>query len=193
MKLGLPRYLTLGLLLAAGAALALAVGYWNISPGSFAPATVERDNARPDFYIDNARIQMLDEQGKVAYRLTAEHAVHQIEDGSTRLEQPELLFFRGENPTPWLLKANQGLVTEKGDRVDLHADVLLQQQPDGQPQRQLTTSALTLYPRRDYAETDQSVRIEAARSVTTAEGMKLFLNDGRLQLLSTVRGQYEVR
>ena len=57
----------------------------------------------------------------------------------------------------------------------------------------LTTSALTLYPRRDYAETDQSVRIEAARSVTTAEGMKLFLNDGRLQLLSTVRGQYEVR
>ncbi|MEB3733606.1 hypothetical protein ULF88_04420 [Halopseudomonas pachastrellae] len=64
MKLGLPRYLTLGLLLAAGAALALAVGYWNISPGSFAPATVERDNARPDFYIDNARIQMLDEQGK---------------------------------------------------------------------------------------------------------------------------------
>ena len=41
MKLGLPRYLTLGLLLAAGAALALAVGYWNISPGSFAPAFLD--------------------------------------------------------------------------------------------------------------------------------------------------------
>ncbi|UJJ30639.1 LPS export ABC transporter periplasmic protein LptC [Halopseudomonas maritima] len=193
MNLGLPRYLTLGLLLAASAALALAMGYWNIRPASFTPADVERDNARPDFYIDNARIQMLDEQGQVAYRLTAEHAVHQIEDGSTRLQQPELLFYRGDNPTPWLLKAANGLVTEKGDRVDLDTDVLLQQQPEGQPQRQLTTSALTLFPRRDYAETDQSVRIEAARSVTTAEGMQLFLNDGRLQLLSTVRGQYEVR
>ena len=193
MNLGLPRYLTLGLLLVAGAALALAVGYWNIRPASFAPADVERENARPDFYIDNARIQMLDEQGQVAYRLTAEHAVHQIEDGSPRLQQPELLFYRGDNPAPWLLKAENGLVTEKGDRVDLDTDVLLQQQPEGQPQRQLTTSALTLFPRRDYAETDQSVRIEAARSVTTAEGMQLFLNDGRLQLLSTVRGQYEVR
>jgi lipopolysaccharide export system protein LptC len=29
--------------------------------------------------------------------------------------------------------------------------------------------------------------------VTTAEGMQLFLNDGSLKLLSTVRGQYEVR
>jgi lipopolysaccharide export system protein LptC len=52
---------------------------------------------------------------------------------------------------------------------------------------------LTLFPDRDYAETAQSVRIEDADNVTTAVGMHVYLNDGRLELLSTVRGQHEVR
>ncbi|MEL0169218.1 MAG: LPS export ABC transporter periplasmic protein LptC [Pseudomonadaceae bacterium] len=191
MNLTLPRYLIIGLLLIAGAALALAVGYWNINPSSFTSGNPQQPPTRPDFYIENARIQMLDEQGKIAYQLTTSHAVHQIDDGSTHLEDPELLFYRGEDPTPWLLKSKQGVVTERGDRVDLTTDVLLKQ--NSAEARQLTTSALTLFPGRDYAETDQPVTIEAARSVTTAEGMQLFLNDGRLTLLSTVRGQYEVR
>ena len=57
----------------------------------------------------------------------------------------------------------------------------------------MTTQALTLFPDRDYAETAQSVRIEDADNVTTAVGMHVYLNDGRLELLSTVRGQHEVR
>jgi len=192
VKLNVPRYLLTGLLVLLGVVLALGMGYWNIRPASFAP-TSSQAAARPDFYIDNARIQALNEQGKTTYELTTSHAIHQVEDGSTHMEQPKLLFYRGEEPAPWLLEAEEGLVTEKGDRVDLSSNVLLQQELESQPSRRLTTSALTLFPARDYAETDQEVKIEAARSVTTATGMQLFLNDGRLQLLSTVRGQHEVR
>jgi len=192
VKLSVPRYLLTGLLVLLGVVLALSMGYWNIRPASFAPAG-SQSAARPDFYIDNARIQALNEQGKTTYELTTTHAIHQVEDGSTHLEQPKLLFYRGDEPAPWLLEADEGLVTEKGDRVDLSSNVLLQQEIANQPTRRLTTSALTLFPARDYAETDQEVKIEAARSVTTAKGMQLFLNDGRLQLLSTVRGQHEVR
>tara|TARA_R110000796_G_scaffold5833_4_gene21368 strand:+ start:9722 stop:10300 length:579 start_codon:yes stop_codon:yes gene_type:complete len=192
VKLNVPRYLLTGLLVAIGVILALSMGYWNIRPASFTPAT-DSSSTRPDFYIDNARIQALSKEGKTAYELTSTHAVHQVEDGSTHLEQPKLVFYRGEDPKPWLLEADEGLVTENGDRVDLKANVLLQQQLTNQPTRRLSTSALTLFPARDYAETDQDVKIEAARSVTTATGMQLFLNDGRLKLLSTVRGQHEVR
>ncbi|WP_335610086.1 LPS export ABC transporter periplasmic protein LptC [Halopseudomonas sp.] len=189
----MPRYLLTGLLVLLGVALALSMGYWNIRPASFTPLTGDAEQARPDFYIDNARIQALNEQGKTAYELTTSHAVHQVEDGSTHLQEPKLLFYRGEDPAPWLLEADEGLVTEKGDRVDLQNNVLLQQELANQPARRLTTSALTLFPARDYAETDQDVKIEAAQSLTTATGMQLFLNDGRLQLLSKVRGQHEVR
>ena len=57
----------------------------------------------------------------------------------------------------------------------------------------LTTSRLSVFPEREYAETEQAVRIETVNGVTTANGMQAFLNDGRLLLLSNVRGQHEAR
>jgi lipopolysaccharide export system protein LptC len=57
----------------------------------------------------------------------------------------------------------------------------------------LTTSRLTVFPDKEYAQTEQAVRIEAANGVTTAQGMKAYLNDGRMLLQSNVRGQHAVR
>lgn len=57
----------------------------------------------------------------------------------------------------------------------------------------LTTSRLSVFPEREYAETQQPVKIEAANGVTTAVGMKAYLDDSRMHLLSSVRGQHEVR
>ena len=52
---------------------------------------------------------------------------------------------------------------------------------------------MTVFPDKEYAQTQQAVRIEAANGVTTAQGMKAYMNDGRINLLSNVRGQHEVR
>jgi len=52
---------------------------------------------------------------------------------------------------------------------------------------------MTVFPDKQYAQTEQAVRIEAANGVTTANGMKAYLEDGRMLLLSNVRGQHEVR
>ena len=57
----------------------------------------------------------------------------------------------------------------------------------------LTTSRLTVFPEKEYAQTQQAVRIDAANGVTTAQGMKAYMNDGRMLLLSNVRGQHEAR
>ena len=57
----------------------------------------------------------------------------------------------------------------------------------------LTTSRLTVFPEKEYAQTQQAVRIDAANGVTTAKGMKAYMNDGRMLLLSNVRGQHEAR
>src|SRR5690606_3438744 len=57
----------------------------------------------------------------------------------------------------------------------------------------LTTSRMTVWPEKDYAETKQAVRIDAANGVTTATGMKAYPNDGRMHLLSNVRGKHELR
>jgi len=188
-----PRYLVLGAIIGLAMLLALAVGYWNIRPASFTAPPMIVDPLKPDFFMVEPRISMLGEDGKPAYKLTSDRAIQLVSDGSTRLEAPDLIFFREGDEQPWFVTAAHGEVTEGGDKVRLIENVLLEQEVPGDAPRQLTTSELTVFPSRDYAETDRDVRIEAARNVTTATGMEVYLNDGRLKLLSNVRGQHEVR
>ncbi|MFN3579446.1 MAG: LPS export ABC transporter periplasmic protein LptC [Pseudomonas sp.] len=189
----MPRYLRTGLLLLLIVVLALAVGYFNIRPASFDNTLRISDPEQPDFYMEGTQIRLLNAQGTPVYELTSARATHQRSDDSTLLDKPSLTFYRENDNEPWLLEAENGVVSEGGDRVELTENVLLLRQDPTQPTTRMTTQALTLFPDRDYAETAQSVRIEAANSVTTAVGMQVFLNDGRLELLSTVRGQHEVR
>lgn len=188
----IPRYLRTGGLIGLVVALALAVGYFNIRPATFDQETLVIDPLQPDFFMENAQILMFNPQGAPAYRLRSARATHQRSDDSTLLEQPNLLYYRPGEEHPWLLKAQQGVVTGGSEQVDMIDDVLLQRQDPAAPTARMTTQALTLYPERDYAETAQSVRIETAGSVTTATGMQVYLNDGRLELLSNVRGQHEL-
>lgn len=189
----IPRYLRTAGLLGLVVALALAVGYFNIRPSTFDQAPLVIDPLQPDFFMENTQILMLNEQGTPAYQLRSERATHQRNDDSTLLKQPNLLYYRPGDAHPWLLQAQQGVVTQGGDQVEMVDDVLLQRQDPTEPTARMTTQALTLYPERDYAETAQSVRIETAGSATTATGMQIFLDDGRLELLSNVRGQHELQ
>lgn len=187
----IPRYLLTAGLIGLTLVIGLSIGYFNIRPGSFNGSPTISDPNQPDFFMENNRILMLNERGTPAYELTSARATHQSSDDSTKLDKPSLTFYRAADREPWLLEADHGVVTEEGDRVELTDNVLLQSQ--AQPDRRMTTQALTLFPARNYAETAQSVRIEDANNVTTAVGMHVYLNDGRLELLSTVRGQHEVR
>tara|TARA_R110000796_G_scaffold241303_3_gene362792 strand:- start:13576 stop:14163 length:588 start_codon:yes stop_codon:yes gene_type:complete len=189
----LPRYLRTAILVGLALVIGVSVGYFNIRPASFDNTLRISDPNQPDFFMENNRILMLNGQGTPAYELTSARATHQSSDDATLLEKPRLIFYRGDTAEPWLLEAEHGVVTENGDRVELTDNVLLQSQDPTQARRRMTTQALTLFPDRDYAETAQSVRIEDADNVTTAVGMHVYLNDGRLELLSTVRGQHEVR
>lgn len=185
----IPRYLVTGTLVLLLVVLALSVGYWNIRPERFAPQTVQAP-LQPDFFMDNPRIRQLDEQGQPLYDLTSDRAAHQVGRDVTELDEPRLRYYReGEQP-PWDLRARHGLVSADGEQVELSQNVIIEQQLAGQAARRLSTPQLSVFPKRDYAETDRSVRIDAG-GVTTATGLKAYFNDGRIELLSNVRGEHE--
>lgn len=186
----IPRYLISGGLIVLAVVLALAVGYWNIRPASFTPEQVVAP-LQPDFYMENARIRQLNEQGQPVYDLNSDRAAHQVGKDVTELDEPKLRYYRDGDFQPWELQSRYGTVTESGNRVDLSQNVVIEQNLPGQPARRLSTPALSVFPQRHYAETDRSVRIEAGNGVTTATGMEAYFNDGRIKLLSNVRGEHE--
>lgn len=175
------------------AALLIALGYWNIRPESFDEQhTAVATETSVDFFVVNPHTQQFKEDGSLNYRMKADKLEHIKATDITLMSQPDLLLYR-QNEAPWHVQSQRGEVAPAGKQVELIDDVRVQRTDNKNRQTLLTTSRLTVFPDKEYAETSQAVKIDAANGVTTATGMKAYLNEGRMDLLSNVRGQHEIR
>jgi lipopolysaccharide export system protein LptC len=186
------KKLRLTLILATLAALLAAAGYWNIRPESFSDQSTGTDIANDiDFYVIQAKSTQFQLDGKLANSMTSDKLEHLKSSDITLLSNPDLLLYRGTE-LPWHVQSLRAEVAPGGTEVELIDSVrVARTDAKGRPTI-LTTSRLTVFPDKEYAQTEQAVRIEAANGVTTAQGMKAYLNDGRMLLLSNVRGQHAV-
>lgn len=189
----MPRKLLNILLFACAATLLVALGYWNINPESFAKQERAPTVQNPvDFYATNTNTVQYMVDGTLHYEMQANKVEHIQASDITLMSSPRVALYRGEE-LPWHIRSERGEVAPAGKEVELIDQVRIERtDAKGRPTI-LTTSRLTVFPEKEYAQTQQAVRIEAANGVTTAQGMKAYLNDGRMLLLSNVRGQHEVR
>lgn len=190
----MPKTLRQKLLLALIALLLIVAGYyWNVGLELFneQPTRPGQDNTI-DYYAENAHSLQYQEDGSLDYEMTAVKLEHQKATDITFVTTPDLLLFRG-NVQPWHIQSARAEVGPKGKEVELIDDVrVARTDAKGKPSI-LTTTRLTVFPDKNYAQTEQAVKIDAANGVTTAVGMKAYLKDSRMHLLSNVRGQHEVR
>ena len=190
----MPRPLRLLLIFAVPALLLIAVGYWNIRPDSFMQAQGNNTQTAQDidFFVENAHSIQYQEDGKLRYEMTAKRLEHLKTRDVTLLQQPDLQLFRG-TPYPWHVQSMSGEVAPGGKEVELIDEVRIARTDAKNRPTVITTSRMTVFPEQEYAQTAQAVRIATADGVTTAKGMKAYLQDGRMLLLSNVRGLHEVR
>ena len=109
-----------------------------------------------------------------------------------RVTRPELRLYRGET-RPWHVRSERGEVSPGGEEVELIDQVLVKHVDARERPLEITTSRMTVLPDKRYAQTRQAVRIVGANGATTATGMNAYLDEGRISLLSNVRGQHELR
>ncbi|MBF8729198.1 LPS export ABC transporter periplasmic protein LptC [Pseudomonas guariconensis] len=180
-------------LLGAIAALLVAVGYWNISPESFLEKPVAQvDENAIDYYAINAHSVQYLPDGKVQYEMTADKVEHLKASEITLVTTPDLHMYRGTQ-YPWHVQSVRAEVNPDGTEVELIDKVRVARTDEKQRETIITTTRMTVFPQKQYAQTEQAVRIDGAGGTTTGKGMKAYLKDGRMDLLSNVRGQYEAR
>lgn len=180
-------------LLGAIAALLVAVGYWNISPESFLEKPVAQvDENAIDYYAINAHSVQYLPDGKVQYEMTADKVEHLKSSEITLVTTPDLHMYRGTQ-YPWHVQSVRAEVNPDGSEVELIDKVRVARTDEKQRETIITTTRMTVFPQKQYAQTEQAVRIDGAGGTTTGNGMKAYLKDGRMDLLSNVRGQYEAR
>lgn len=147
----------------------------------------------PDYTMENFVITAMDASGKPAHKLQSPLMVHYADDGSAEFTQPAVTLYQ-KDAAPWEVRSERGWMTEDRKRILLQGAVLIEN-PAARARDvwRLETHDLTLLPDAEYAETAAPVKITGKTSVTRGVGMQIFIKEGRLKLLSKVRGRYEAK
>ena len=144
----------------------------------------------PDAFVEHMILTTLDRDGRLAHKLTAARAEHFPGDRA-ELVAPALEVHRQQG-MPWSVQSASATVSVAGKQIELRGAVEIHRQAEaGDSAAHAYTSRLLVRPDDHYAETDAAVRYQSAGTQFTAVGMRAFLDQGRVELLSKVTGRYE--
>jgi lipopolysaccharide export system protein LptC len=158
--------------LAALFALLGAGAWWLVEPPQEPGEEKAPRPRQPDHVVTQFTAIETDETGRPERRLVAATLRHFVAEDRTELARPRLSLYQAEGP-PWQVEAQSGLLLEGGDQVQLEDSVRISRDASADAQAvTLTTEALTLWPKRQFAEGDQPVRIESGTEWATGSGIR---------------------
>ncbi|PXX89817.1 LPS export ABC transporter periplasmic protein LptC [Marinobacter vulgaris] len=150
-----------------------------------------RGESEPDGFVVNGNYLSYDETGRLTTRFRSPR-IEQFESrNETVMESPRATLYGEEGDPPWRVQATKGRFLETDDLVHLTGDVKVVREAQGGSPLTLTTTALTMNNRERTVYTDKPVEMTDAIGLTTATGMKAWIDDRILELESQVEGRYE--
>lgn len=181
-----------GILYLGGLAVLALLSSWFLSTvESSLRESTPVDSELPVLYMDNFLATRMNVDGIREYTLASPHLVQLPGQGGTHLERPDIDVFADGQIRSWLIRAEQGWIAPQHEIIRLEEAVSITRPPaSGKPPVVITTRNLVLHPDAGYAETVEPVRMETPDGVVDAIGLKAYLHEERLELLSEVRGNY---
>lgn len=129
--------------------------------------------------------------GQPRYRLTGTRMVHYPDNDALKITAPHIIFYRQASPR-WDVVAERALTTSTGEEVYLLGEVVIRQFGVGPKTTamKILTWDVRVEPETKFAETRQPVTLLNRFGETDAVGARAYLQEGRIELLSQVRGDY---
>jgi lipopolysaccharide export system protein LptC len=140
---------------------------------------------------ENFEAMRMNEDGTERYSVIGKRMVHYPADDSAVLDEPRLTHFDPDK-APVSIRANQGVVSNNGEKVDFSGDVQVRRAAFGdEPEMALYTSFLHVVPDKDLVETNREVTLIHGNSTLKSVGLEFNNKTRELKLLSNVTGQLE--
>ncbi len=158
------------------------------------PATIQRtptnDGQPLGYYLSGAKILGTDDQGRVAYRLSADR----LEElpGEERLKLAGVhVEYTPADTDPWSISAVAASAPKDGSELELRGNVTLRNQPAaGHEPTVITTESLRFFPDSSSAETDTPVTLRIGGWQLHAGTLRTLLKGDVVQLESEVHGKF---
>jgi lipopolysaccharide export system protein LptC len=173
-------------------ALAILSRWFLVNVESSLRGTAVLDSEAPLLYIDDFVATRMNSQGIREYTLTAPHLIELSGQRGTQVQSPKIEFFKNGQAPEWLIRAERGWISPSKDVIRLEDAVTMFRPPtSGKQPVVINTRDVLIRPADGYAETAAAARAETPGGVVTATGLKAYLHEERMELLSAVRGYYE--
>ena len=155
---------------------------------------VKLEPGKVDYYAKQLQRTVMDETGQPKELLVADELVHYDGDDRTEIARPVMNLFVKDGP-PWIIHAESATLPGKSDEILLHGDVLVTREANrqGRTMRIETTNA-RVQPDKNYAETDEDIRVISPPDYMTGTGARFNFGDGiQYSILANVRRRHDVQ
>ncbi len=167
--------------------LAVASTLWLAELGNPPGETKRFTGHAPDFTMEEFEVTTMGENGSPLHRLSAAYMAHFSDTDTKELTHPHLIIYR-EDTQPWHVASERGWVSADNDVLMLLGKVnIWRNSPDGKREIHIETEDLRVLPGEEYAETELPASISTPESFTRGTGMRAYLGESRVQLLSMVK------
>lgn len=172
--------------------LALLTGWFLFSLESSLREPQQPASDLPVLVMQDFQATRMNEQGVRQYTLAAPRMVQLPGDQGTWLEQPAIDVYQDASTREWLIRAERGWVAADNSLIRLESHVTLERPAaSGKTPLVITTRNLQVYPEQRLVQTEEAARLDAPGGKLEAVGVRAYLDEDRLELLSAVRGIYE--
>jgi lipopolysaccharide export system protein LptC len=141
------------------------------------------------YYMKQAELVHIDENGRVLYRVQTDEATQRTRDGIIELDLV-LVSYDPLTEVPWDLRADKGQILPDRNIIQLSGDVIAKTRGEIQAPIRISTDYLELDTETYIADTDRDVTIDYTNNKVFATGLRAFLKEERLQLVSNVNGKF---
>lgn len=144
-----------------------------------------------DTIINNVILKRFDSEGRIVNYLKTPEIKHIPDNNRHLFKEPQILVSQADQPD-WEISSKLAEAINGGEQITFNQDVLIHQaQSEHGQESTMQTQQLHYFPKTKIASTEHAVRFEQPGSVVHSQGMKAYLADKRIQLLSKARATYE--
>lgn len=147
----------------------------------------------PDFFMTNAMYMQFDHNGKINNQFHTNQITHFPINNNYIFDNPQIKIYNNCEQ-PWNITANKGRSEGGKSKIYLWDNVkIIQASNPDNPDFDITTTDLTVYPDIKFAETKKPITIIQSGSIAKAIGAEADFKNGTVKLLSNVEGQYQAK
>lgn len=151
-----------------------------------APSNPSARADEPGHVIENAELELYDEAGNLAQRLTSPRILHTPQQAMTRFDAPRATLIDSEQ-RQWHATANTGTLNGQQQRLKLDGDARLIAPDEGW---QLDTQILYYDSQDAHAWSDSPALLQQPPQRIRAQRLDAWLNTSKVRLTGRVRGYH---